>query len=517
MSARGASEIQVAGPASTVFEPEVLDPLLGKVFPAYLGQKRWFRSKSREIVGVKTSDRLLLPLEASGELTDEKILALALLIVEVHFRTGLEETYHLPLAIRTGDGARSAGLLSKLRFGRRREEAALCDALEDPDCALKLLEALEKGAAWEGVAGKAALEQIRRLEPSPRGNLQVRSMGAEQSNSSVVFGDQVVLKVFRKVEVGVNPELEMGRYLTLKGFHHTPKLYLSLEYLAGRLPAALLLVQEFVPSLSDGWSDALSHVRSFFDDPSPVRMDGELDSYGVLAESLGRTTAELHETLASDTNDPAFSPERVEAADAALWANGLLQRLDRLARTLDHRTRSICELRPKIEKAVHCLKRVKDLGKKIRHHGDYHLGQVLRTRDGWVLLDFEGEPACPLEERRAKQSPLRDVAGMLRSFSYAAHAALFERCSPESSEWARLEPRAMAWESRAREAFLRGYLLRMGDSPILPAAGSDQREMLAFFELEKAIYELGYELDNRPDWARIPLKGIERLVGPGRD
>ena len=307
----------------------------------------------------------------------------------------------------------------------------------------------------------------------------MRSAGGEQSNSSVVFGERCILKAYRRLEAGENPELEMLRFLDARGFEHTPRLLGWYAYAGQRLAATLGILQEFVPGAHDGWQDALASLAD------PAQFLSRL-------RRLGEVTARMHAVLASARDDPAFAPEPpgpwVEA-DALAWLAGAPEPI---------RARSgevLARLR-----ALHRLGRG---GRVIRQHGDYHLGQVLWARGEWLVLDFEGEPARPLDERRRKSTPLRDVAGMLRSFSYAAETGR-----------SRGTPVAPGWERDARSAFLGGYEAAIDES-LLPAAGEPRDALLAACELEKALYELRYELDNRPEWVHVPLAGIERLLDAG--
>lgn len=352
-------------------------------------------------------------------------------------------------------------------------------------------------------------------------------MAAEQSNTSIVFGDLAILKLFRRLEVGENPDVEISRHLTLHtGFRHTPPLLgtLRFESADGGIAVAGML-QQFLPGVGDAWSYALDRARPYF------RGDSERpeNAFARDAERLGFVTRELHEALATETTDPAFAPVRTTREDVSAWAAAVRAAVTdsfvMLERRIDANSlpparmdeaRALARRRPELlEHLSHTVDSLGNrLGDRIRHHGDYHLGQVLRTVDGdFMIIDFEGEPARPLAERRALHSALRDVAGMLRSFAYAAATLAVEQ--REALEPRVLEPLAARWEREVRDAFLTGYA-REAHSRFLPASPEDASRLLELFEMEKVFYELGYELNNRPDWVWIPMRGVSRLLAaPG--
>ncbi len=318
-------------------------------------------------------------------------------------------------------------------------------------------------------------------------------MGAEQSNTSVVLDDALVLKVYRRLEAGINPELELLRFLTEHGFAHIPPLAGWYAYWGRLMDATLGILQAYVRAEQDGWSFALAALAE-----APERFVAQ-------ARRLGEITGAMHASLASDSSDPAFAPDEPSAEALGLLTATIdeeiagafadLPELDVLA--------PIAGRGEDVREELRLVSHAGPLGRMIRHHGDYHLGQVLWTGDDWVVIDFEGEPARGLTERRRKRSALRDVAGMLRSFAYAASAA----------EIARGVAAPPDWETRAREEFLAGYLPVVEPLGLLPAGRAQTARLLAVFELEKAVYELRYELDHRPDWLRIPVAGIARLLG----
>ena len=318
----------------------------------------------------------------------------------------------------------------------------------------------------------------------------MRPIGVEQSNSSLVVGERLMLKVFRKLEPGINPELEMLRFLTAHRFPNIASLYGWYEYDGQALNATLGVAQDFLPSAEDGWSLA---QREIAQDP-----DVFLQRLG----SLGAVTAQMHTVLASDNGDPDFAPEEPSQEALSLLTATVDEDIERMFLRLpdDERLAPIAGRGQDVRERLAARAHLGVGGRVIRTHGDYHLGQTLYTPQGWVIIDFEGEPARALPERRQKRSPLRDVAGMLRSFAYASR---LWRSRPASGP--------ADFEARARDAFLDQYFAQI-DMSLLPGGESAIMNLLSIFELEKAIYELGYELDNRPDWVSIPVAGISRLL-----
>jgi trehalose synthase-fused probable maltokinase len=435
----------------------------------YMMRQRWFGAKSREPAHVRV-------IAAPVVRTVEPLLALAL--VEIRFHASTHELYHVPLGFREGHGEGIAHVDGYTAY----------DALDDPVLARELTQLMR---ANEDVAGGEAVVEFRSTGEAFGEIQQVRAMGAEQSNTSVVFDDEFVLKVYRRIEAGVNPELELLRFLTERGFPSVASLEGWAAYIGHPLDATLAIAQTFVDGEGDGWDIALDAL-------SEGRGDELIDRIRL----LGETTGAMHTVLGSDASDPAFAPEVPSSEALGLLTASVDEEIEGLFNTLPN----VEELEPilgrgeDIREQLRGLTHVGNVGKIIRTHGDFHLGQALWTGDGWILLDFEGEPARGVVERRQKRSPLRDVAGMLRSFAYAASAASLER-GAEPPE---------GWEDRARDAFLDGYLAEV-DPALIPSAGGLER-LLSVFELEKAVYELRYELDNRPDWVRIPVAGILRLL-----
>ena len=327
---------------------------------------------------------------------------------------------------------------------------------------------------------------LARVAPGEEGAL-VRPMGAEQSNTSLVFDDRVVLKVFRRLHAGPNPDVEVTLGLAAQGFG-------SVAAPVGvwrREDVDLAVVTPYLAGGADGWALALTSLRDLYagesEDPSAVGGD-----FAAEAGRLGEVTAGMHLALAG-----AFG---AGSGDPAAWADLVEVQMARLEDG---------DVDPVAGKEfVERLRAVRMPGSAIRVHGDYHLGQVMRTDSGWFVLDFEGEPVRPLAERQVPSSPLKDVGGMLRSLQYAAAVALSER---DAHEHGGLRARAEAWEQRNRTSFLRGYLGTDGVGELLPA-GADRDAVLAAFELDKAVYEVLYERAHRPEWVEIPLGAVRRLL-----
>lgn len=461
-----------------------------------LPEQRWFGGKGVAITTVEVLDSCLI---------DAGPPSLALVIVRVHDEAGGSNLYHLPLLVEADGSSR--------------------DAIEDIDRLRVFGELLAKSTTIKGEHGSFSFTGPG-LDPlSPPGTVSARSMGAEQTNTSLVLDEDTIIKVLRRVDTGRNPDLELTRVLTGEGFEHIPP-HLGEVIYEGIVDGTkdridLCIAQQFMTDSIEGWQETLKRLHQFYDaiDDADAREDmrilTEERSYEIFTalEELGEVTASLHVALSRDELDLDLAAEPIDEFDLAEWADRAKKSLGRL---LSQGETELEPLKGAIEARIDRLRDVKEPGLKSRAHSDYHLGQVLLTQRGWMILDFEGEPARPLEERRAKQSPLRDVAGMLRSFNYAANSILFERAEPDSDEWLRLEPWTETWETVARDRFLHGYRAKAHEGRFVPPNPDDFAVMLDVFEIDKALYELGYERGHRPDWARIPLRGIAKVIGGDR-
>jgi maltokinase len=443
----------------------------------WVQHQRWYASKARSVTGIDIVESITL--------RDEPLLLLAL--VQTRFATGTHELYQLPLALRAPD----ANGVPRGESIAHTDEWTVYDALAEPAQALELLRRIETTDEITTPGGHFSFHQFDGVEQRLSDATDVRLMGVEQSNSSVVFDDSVVLKVFRKLEPGVNPELEILRFLTWRGFPNIAPLHGWYDYEGHAFASTLGVAQTFLPDAVGGWELALDELWS-----APAMF---LERLG----SLGTVTAELHTVLASDAADPAFSPEEPSQEALGLLMATIDEDIERIFLRLpdDERLAPIAGRGQDVRERLAARAQIGVTGRVIRTHGDYHLGQTLHTPRGWVIIDFEGEPARPLPERRQKRSPLRDVASMLRSFAYVCSAVeiLRNRRAPAD------------FEQRAREKFLEHYFAAV-DPTLMPGGEAVINNLLSIYELEKAIYELRYELNNRPDWISIPVAGIGRIL-----
>jgi maltokinase len=453
----------------------------------WLVERRWFGSKTRGPAEVAVLD---MPTIDAGP--PELLIAL----VEVTFGDGGSEIYQVPLAIDSGERASAETRRGDELVRTEARVASFGDGIaydllaerRDPP---RLLELIAAGGEASSDEGRVIFAWPGTTEP-PAAGVEARPISAEQSNSSVIFGDEAILKIYRRVEDGVNPELEMLRFLNLHGFDAAPELLGWYRYEGAAADATLAVVQEFVADGRDGWEWALDGLAA---DP---------DSLLEPLHALGAVVGSMHTALASDASDPAFAPEQRGEESLVPIVAALDAEIERAFGDMpdDERLAPIAGRGEDLRARLHGLATIGGLGMAIRSHEDLHLGQTLLSDGGWTILDFEGEPARPLAERRAKHSPLRDVAGMLRSIAYAPLAArLLRGATPPEG-----------WELSARERFLVGYIDAV-DPALLPPSRAEVDQLLAIYELEKAVYELDYERNNRPDWVEIPVAGIARLLG----
>jgi trehalose synthase-fused probable maltokinase len=358
------------------------------------------------------------------------------------------------------------------------------DVFAEPGSAHALLRLVASGGTASSALGTI---EFCPFGPDLVEGREMRVLGLEQSNSSVVLDERLVVKLYRRLEAGINPELELLRFLADHGYANAPELAGWWSYAGAPLSATLGTVQGYLSGATDGWSLALA-------DAAAARPEAFL----VRVRRLGEVVGELHAVLASDADDPAFAPEEASTETLPLVRATVDDEIEVLFENLpdDEVLAPIAGWGDAMRDLLGDLASVGPVGRLIRVHGDLHLGQVLWAHGDWFIVDFEGEPARTLPERRLKRPPLRDVAGMLRSFDYAARAAGLEDD---------------AFQSRARDLFLEGYLGVVERTGILPGSQQSER-LIELFELEKAVYELRYELAHRPDWVRIPVAGIERLL-----
>jgi trehalose synthase-fused probable maltokinase len=438
---------------------------------AWLPRQRWFATKTRQVETVEIEDTL----EIGGG---------ALLIVQVALDDGTHDRYAVPL----------------------RSTDVVADALDDPEFGQALLALVAAGARQAGAHGELRGVPTSAFPAAWPADLPGRRLGGEQSNTCLAFGTRLILKHCRRLANGRNPEEEMTRFLTERvRFPHIPRLAGHLEY---RRPdgfmATLAVVQEQVAGALDGWQWMLAALGDLYPRAGRAGAAPAAEQLRTLAaptlavlERLGMVTAALHQALASDASDPAFAPEPVTSLDIAVWSDAVRAQLAAARAALGPQaTVGDLDVGPALEGL--------QSRQKIRHHGDLHLGQTLhREATGDVMIiDFEGEPLRPLAERRRKHTPLRDVAGVLRSIDYAAVA----------SQRPGLEPWAAAWAAEAAAAFTTAYRATAGEARFLPSSDDAFHRAVAVFELEKAAYEVVYEANHRPDWIGIPQRGLLRAA-----
>ncbi|WP_235401566.1 maltose alpha-D-glucosyltransferase [Rubrobacter aplysinae] len=512
-----------------------------EALPGFLGARRWFAEKAREIESVKVLARAGMPgPEGSGRW--------ALMLLEVR-SGGVAQHYFVPLSAvwEDGDDALSTlrpYTLAKLR--RRSSVGVLYDAMADDRFCHGMVQTI--GRESEGELGDGVVSFTRtgsfedvlpELAEDEGRELGVRRVG-EQTNTSVILDEKAVLKAYRRLQWGVNPDLEIGRYLTEEtGFENTPPIAGAVEYAApDGETATLAVLQGFALNQGDGWTYALDFLSRYLEDAlvttwSPDEAAGEvaigpetetLDTFFLgLMRTLGRRTGELHAAFASPTDDPAFSPEPLAPGEAAGWVESVIGELgDTVDLLQKSRPRLPDAVLPDADRLLHRREELEERIRRVRldsldlvktrYHGDYHLGQVLVSNNDFQIIDFEGEPDRPLEERRRKHSPLRDVAGMLRSFNYAARSALTDVSLERMDNFDELSSWAALWERRVREEFLAGYDERASGSASYPEDPETARLLIELFTLEKALYEVRYEMGNRPDWVGLPIRGILELL-----
>jgi trehalose synthase-fused probable maltokinase len=524
---------------------------LPQVLPAFLNRQRWFGGKARAIQSAEVLD--VIPIEGGSR-------AAFVVLAQLKYSEGRDDIYAVPLVHATGEPTSAPGGAENsprlfLHGEGKQEGPVFYDALADEHFPSVLLEAVAAGRGFAGETGEIKAWPTRAFcgWELAKADLRPSLMRAEQSNTSIRFGDRLILKFYRRLEEGINPDLEIGTFLTDKAaFPHTPPLGGALEYRRARGPAMTLgILQAFVPNQGDAWRFTLATLNSFLEKiahsasvtekpTSPLRGVAELreartppdvpatiGEYWDSAGLLGRRTAQLHLALASNSEDSGFRPEPFSPSFQQSQHQSMRGLASQVLRTLQRRLATLPDSAR--GKAESILKREKELlarfdslaeqkltGKLIRIHGDYHLGQVLYTGSDFSIIDFEGEPARSLEERRAKRCPLQDVAGMLRSFHYAAHTALARRVSKLSVGGAasdKLAAWADYWHSWVSAQFLSEYLNLTSQAGFLPKSEGELSILLDAYLLDKACYELGYELNNRPDWVKLPLAGILQLLG----
>jgi len=508
--------------------------LVEQLLPNYLTQQRWFGGKSRTIRSAKV---------ASSTPIDNGTYVLAL--IDVTYDDESSDRYQLPLAVASGSAA------EELRSGSPK---AILATLGDASKGAVLYDASASEGFRQALIGlftapasdsEITASHSPAFDPQSLAGTKSRVGSAEQSNTSILFDEVAILKLFRRLQPGENPDVEMTRFLTDTAHFKSIPAYLGELHSGADEPTTLAFLQAFASNEGDGWSWFSEELTRFYEavanSPAPVSL-GKPASFLTASEIpeeareraglalgaaalLGTRTAEMHIALATPTTNPAFAAE--PTIPQTLEQDSIRIR-DQAQRTLEALKRNLTSVPDELaDRAALLLSQRGSLlaraqaitaaapqgsGQRIRIHGDYHLGQLLRSKSDFLIVDFEGEPARSLEERRQKQSPLKDVAGMLRSFSYASRSALdrYTQRRPEKadvlSKWATL------WENTVSSSFLQAYRDTMQQAPVLIPEPKQAESMLLAFLLEKSLYELLYELNNRPTWLHIPLNGLLALV-----
>jgi trehalose synthase-fused probable maltokinase len=481
------------------------------ILPGYITTARWFGGKARGPRRFVIRD--VVPVSPDAR-------AARLVFVEIAYLDGPPDTYLLPLHIAAADSPASAAPSAVV--ARFADGAVLFDALHDEAFRTALFDLMAGGRSFRGAQGEIAgspgaiLGHHHTAPPS-------RALAIEQSNSSIIYGDAIFLKLYRRLEEGVNPDAEILRFLGAQSFPHVPPFGGAVEYRgADGGTRVLALALGMVPNDGDAWSFTLRHLAEYFARIRAGDLTGaaQLQStYLAAAAQLGTRTGALHRALAADATTPGFVPEELTPGDCTALATTLRLAVQQVRTlfterwaTLDPDTQALAQRLRDAESTLltraDALTALSTLAAKTRTHGDYHLGQVLHGPDGFVIIDFEGEPMAPLAERRRKMSPFRDLAGMLRSFHYAAHAAL----EPLGDARATLATDAEAWAHHAQQTFLEAWLAATRGAVFRDPDPATERTLLDAFLLEKALYEIRYEVNNRPTWLAIPLRGVLALI-----
>ncbi|HEX6296856.1 MAG TPA: maltose alpha-D-glucosyltransferase [Burkholderiales bacterium] len=485
-----------------------------QVLPPFLESQRWYAQKGEAVARASILDHVIW-----------NVGAISWLLAWIEVKGTL---YFLPMALAWEEEEDQVKALSVATVARVRQQAnvgVLGDATADVSFCRHVIKAIGEGRSLPTQGGTlkftptAAFAEIAKDELA---TLHAGRLGTQSTNTSVTLGERLFLKVYRRVRPGVNPELEIGRFLTeIARFTHCVPLAGAVEYTAaGAEPAAVALLQAYVPNQGDGWSYTLAYLERTLAGPrtpppaaaatpAEAAVETPHGAYFALMQTLGLRTAELHRALAAKSGNPDFEPEPLSAQDVLEWKKRV--REEAVATIARLQRPEVQALRDKVLQAIDLCPAPQQPAFKTRHHGDYHLGQVLLASNDFLIIDFEGEPSRPLAESRRKRSPLRDVAGMLRSFSYARASALQRAPAEPPAERERLGPALEAWEAGARRAFLEAYAEAMQGSGLF-ASYDDVRGLARLAEIEKVLYELRYELDNRPAWLHIPLQGLASLI-----
>jgi maltose alpha-D-glucosyltransferase/alpha-amylase len=473
-----------------------------EVLAKFIEAQRWYAQKGEPVSRAEVKDHLIWDVGGIGWL-----------LTFLHVKGG---DYFLPLALGWEDDEDHVRALSALAVARVRQQAnvgVMADALADESFCRHVVKAIGEKRELPTAHGTLRFTPTSAF-PSIAGSEVVSlTMGAlhtQSTNTSVTLGERLFLKCFRRMRPGMHPELEVGRFLTeVAHFKNCVPLAGAVEYVPGSgESSAVALLQAYMPNQGDAWTYTLSYLERFVEG---LRAEETHGAYLTLIQTLATRTAELHRAFAMKSGDPAFEPEPFSAQDVEAWRARVREEAEQTFKLVERhdKAKPIAAQKAKVLSFIDACPAPKRPTLKTRHHGDYHLGQVLVSNNDFLIIDFEGEPSRPLAESRKKHSPLRDVAGMLRSFSYARGSTqLRERTEPGIE---RLGPALQAWEIATRKAFIEAYAAAMKASGVFESF-DDMRGLLQLAEMEKVLYELRYEAANRPDWIHIPVQGLMSLL-----
>lgn len=539
---------EISGDRKTIFTGKTKEIFEQDILPLYLRTCKYFGGKFQDIREIKIIENIKIK---------EQVCDVQILLLEIKYITGLSDIYLLPLSFSSGDKAESVvienphAVVAHLKHDNT--EGIIYESIYDEEFQKHLLSMFTRRHAVRGFHGELIThvgKNFKKYKSNELSSLKSHPIKAEQNNSSILYGKELIGKLYRRLDEGINPELEICRYLTETiSFHHIPLFLGALEYKRhGYEPITLGMLQTFISNEGDAWAYTLDWIGRYFGRilarknelqeipavPSslfdcafreiPVLFQELIGGmYLEMISILGKRTAELHLALSSETEDTSFVPEPFTASyQRSLYQSmqsltkrvfaSLRKNLKNLPDNLKGPSSEILNREKEIIDRFKGILNRKILAMKIRIHGDYHLGQVLYTGNDFFIIDFEGELARTLSDRRLKRSPLRDVAGMIRSFHYAVHSALSKYAPLRPDDIPVLEPYMKLWCRYVGGAFLRSYLERAGNASFIPVDKEMLDIMLRAYILERAIYELGCELNNRPEWVIIPLNGIKYLL-----
>ncbi len=542
-------QLRFDGSWESVFKGKSREKFEEEIIPKYLRSCRWFGGKARKIQVSTIVENIRMQVNS---------FIANILLIEVKYTEGSSDTYLLPVSFLSGAEAENIrrvipqAVIAELKS--KQDDGVLYDCVNNEEFRRNILVTISKSLSLKGIKGEFNAypgKYLRRFNKAKKLTLEKsRVLEAEQSNTSFVYGNELFFKLYRRLDEGMNPDLEIARFLTEhNSFPNVPPFAGAIEYKRrGSEPIVLGILQALVPNQGDAWTYTLDSLEDYFERVRSKKIDvkeipktsksllqiafddipvvfQELISgiYLEMASLLGKRTAELHVALGTEVEDPNFAPEPF----SILYQRSLYQSMESLTKRVMEMVRTNLNTLPEdtTDKLISLLGHEKVIldqfreiyrkklsAMKIRIHGDYHLGQILFTGNDFVIIDFEGEPARPLSERRLKRSPLRDVAGMIRSFHYAVFNSLFKYSSRDMKFIEGIKPWAEIWYKLVAGIFLKSYIDTARNAPFIPNNNEELGTMLRAFLLEKAVYELGYELNNRPNWLIIPIEGINNLL-----